>query len=59
MYNSPEFAELADWLRSFIDRTAEGMGESERQRMEEAFLVSSQYEYMFWDAAYRMEEWPV
>ena len=59
MYNSPEFAELAEWLRSFIDRTAEGMGESERQKMEEAFLVSSQYEYMFWDAAYRMEEWPV
>lgn len=59
MYNSPEFAELAEWLRSFIDRTAKGMGKSELQRMEEAFLVSSQYEYMFWDAAYRMEEWPV
>lgn len=59
MYNSTEFAELAEWLRSFVDRIAEGVGESERGRMEEAFLVSSQYEYMFWDAAYRMEEWPV
>jgi len=27
--------------------------------MEEAFVASSRYEYMFWDAAYRMEEWPV
>ena len=59
MYSSPEFAELADWLRSFIDRTSEASGEQERGRMERAFLLSSKYEYMFWDAAYRMEEWPI
>lgn len=58
-YNSREFAELAEWLRSFIDRIAQGSGKAELRRMEEAFLISSQYEYMFWDAAYRMEEWPV
>ena len=59
MYGSPEFAELADWLRSFIDRVALGSGQDELRRMGEVFLVSSQYEYMFWDAAYRMEEWAV
>ena len=59
MYNSPEFAALADWLRSFVDRVADGCGEAERERMREAFAVSSRYEYMFWDAAWRMEEWPV
>lgn len=59
MYSSPEFAELADWLRSFIDRTSTESGDQERERMQKAFLLSSQYEYMFWDAAYRMEEWPV
>ena len=59
MYSSQEFAELAYWLRSFIDRTSEVSGDQERERMERAFLLSSQYEYMFWDAAYRMEEWPV
>ena len=59
MYSSPEFAELADWLRSFVDRVALGSGREELKRMEDAFLLSSQYEYMFWDAAYRMEEWPV
>ena len=57
MYNSDEFAELADWLRSFIDRTANQSGADELKRMEQAFILSSQYEYMFWDAAYRMEEW--
>ena len=59
MYSSPEFAELADWLRSFIDRTASGCGQPELARLEDIFLTSSRYEYMFWDAAYRMEEWPV
>ena len=59
MYSSPEFAELATWLRSFIDRVASGSGSMERQRMGDVFLASSRYEYMFWDAAYRMEEWPV
>ena len=59
MYASPEFAELAEWLRSFVDREAEHGGEGVRQRMSELFLTSSRYEYMFWDAAYRMEEWPV
>ena len=59
MYNSQEFAELADWLRSFMDRVALESGEQELKRMEEAFLVSSQYEYMFWDAAYQMEEWTI
>ena len=59
MYSSAEFAELAEWLRSFVDRAAEAAGASGRARMEEAFVASSRYEYMFWDAAYRMEEWPV
>ncbi len=59
MYNSQEFAELADWLRSFLDRVGLESSEEEMARMEKTFLMSSQYEYMFWDAAYRMEEWPV
>ena len=59
MYSSPEFADLAAWLRSFIDRTAPGRGADELRRWEETFFTSSRYEYMFWDAAYRLEEWPV
>jgi thiaminase/transcriptional activator TenA len=59
MYSSPEFAELAEWLRSYVDRAAEATGAEGRRRMEELWVASSRYEYMFWDAAYRMEEWPV
>ena len=59
MYSSPEFADLARWLRAFIDREALGRSERELRRMEELFVLGSRYEHMFWDAAYRMEEWPV
>lgn len=59
MYESPEFEELAVWLRSFIDRVALNSGEDELTRMKRAFMRSSQFEYMFWDAAYRLETWLV
>ena len=59
MYNAPEFAELAAWQRGFLDKIAADCGESELERMREAFRVSSRYEYMFWDAAWRQEEWAV
>ena len=53
MYNAPEFEELAIWLRGFIDRHAETAGQAELDAMRRAFMISSQYEYMFWDAAWR------
>ena len=59
MYSDVEFAELAKWLRGFIDRIAMDSMPQELDRMEEIFLLSSQYEYMFWDAAYRLEQWPI
>ncbi len=58
-YNSPEFEALAAWLREFIDRCATGAAQAELDAMERAFMLSSQYEYMFWDAAWNMEKWPV
>ena len=45
--------------RGFVDAAAEQAGPAERESMRQAFLVSSRYEYMFWDMAYRMEGWPV
>ncbi len=45
--------------RSFVDRQARQAGAEELDAMRQAFLTSSRYEYMFWDAAYRREQWPV
>jgi thiaminase/transcriptional activator TenA len=59
MYSSPEFAELAAWCRDLLDRLAEGLRPEEQRRLEDAFFTSSRYEYLFWEAAYRREGWPV
>lgn len=48
-----------DAWRGFVDEMAERVGDQERETMRYAFMVSSRYEYMFWEAAYRREEWPV
>ena len=48
-----------DAWRGFVDEMAERVGEQERQAMRYAFITSSRYEYMFWDAAWRREEWVV
>ena len=59
MYASTEFAELAAWCRGLLDRVADGLPESELRLVEEAFVTSSRYEYLFWEMAWNQEEWPV
>jgi thiaminase/transcriptional activator TenA len=59
MYSSEEFGVLTDWTIDFMNRVAEGLPEQELARLEERFLIASKLEYMFWDMAYRKEEWPI
>ena len=59
LYGSPEFAEVTRWMRALVDKEAKRAGRAEKERMSEAFLTSSRYEWMFWDMAWREEQWPV
>lgn len=59
LYASPEFAEVQRWMRAKVDRWAKDAGREEKRRMEEAFVISSRYEWMFWEMAWREEQWPV
>lgn len=59
MYANPVFAEETKIVRGIVDRAAEGVLELQRQRMRDAFVQASRYEWMFWDAAWRMETWPI
>ncbi|WP_308634953.1 thiaminase II [Paenibacillus silvisoli] len=59
MYGSDEFGALTDWCVGLMDRLAEGLPERELAQLEKHFLAASRLEYMFWDMAYRQEEWPV
>lgn len=49
VYADPAFTELAGWCRGLVDRLAEGAAPPVRDRMRDAFLVSSRYELAFWD----------
>jgi thiaminase (transcriptional activator TenA) len=41
------------------DIAAAAASDGVRQKMVTAFIRSSQYEYLFWDGAYQLRQWPV
>jgi len=45
--------------RGFVDEMAETASPTEKEAMRQAFLTSSRYEYMFWEAAHNRQQWPV
>jgi len=59
LYASPEFAEVKRWMRKKVDQWAMTAGKEEKRRMEESFVISSRYEWMFWEMAWNEEQWPV
>lgn len=42
-----------------MDRLGPAASAEEKKRMRQNFLLSSRYEFMFWEQAYRLESWPV
>lgn len=58
-YSDPAFGAEVEAVIAIADRTAAAATEDQRARMLDAFKRSCQYEWMFWDAAYRLETWPV
>lgn len=58
-YGDEWFGELVREQIERLDALAAVAPEEERKRMEQHFLISSQYEYLFWEMAYRKETWPV
>jgi thiaminase/transcriptional activator TenA len=59
MYSSAGFQQIAEDLRGIVDRMGDQASAAERARMEEAYGTALRYEYLFWDASYRMEGWPI
>ncbi len=58
-YKAPEYGELVDIYIGQVDRSAEKAGASVKERMRHHFRLSMLYEYMFWEMAYRVENWPI
>jgi len=58
-YAAQEYLELCAWLRSLFDRLTVGARPDDLERYRRIFLTGSRYEYLFWEAARSMENWPV
>ncbi|WP_413380091.1 thiaminase II [Alkalihalobacillus sp. 1P02AB] len=59
MYQSPEFGEVAKWQVDLLDQLTESSSEEELLELEEIFLTTSRFEYMFWDMSYQQAMWPL
>jgi len=59
MYSSKEFGELATWCINLFDSLTEEKSEAELEKLEEIFLNTTRFEYMFWDMAYNEAMWPI
>lgn len=58
-YASEEYWKPVREQIHLIDELGPAAGAVERRRMQAHFLLSSRYEYLFWDQAYRAAKWPV
>jgi thiaminase (transcriptional activator TenA) len=59
-YTADEYAAAARWLAELLDRLGEDLRPGEDDAaLRDVFLTSARYEYLFFDMAQRMEEWPL
>ncbi|MBI3127536.1 MAG: thiaminase II [Candidatus Tectomicrobia bacterium] len=59
VYAGDVYGGLVEAQLALADRLGPSLGSLERARAREAFLLSSRYEWMFWEQAYRLEKWPL
>ncbi|PZG52944.1 thiaminase II [Spongiactinospora gelatinilytica] len=57
-YADPAFAESVTQAKEITDRLAAAAGPETREQMVHAFCRATEYEWMFWDSAWRQETWP-
>jgi thiaminase (transcriptional activator TenA) len=58
-YGGEEFGALVEAVLDLTDEVCEDLNSSQKARVREAFVTTSRYEWMFWDAAWKLEGWPV
>ncbi|MBO9725696.1 MAG: thiaminase II [Novosphingobium sp.] len=58
-YAAPSFGEATDRVRALVDEAAANATPATRGAMATAFRNAARYEWMFWDSAYRREQWPI
>jgi thiaminase/transcriptional activator TenA len=58
-YAAPEYGAVVASVIAEVDRIAPTVSDAERALMSRHFRTTSRYEWMFWEAGFRRESWPV
>jgi thiaminase/transcriptional activator TenA len=59
VYGDPASAEAVDAVLDVVDRLGAEVDDATRARMTDIFAQGCVLEWMFWDAAWRLERWPI
>jgi thiaminase/transcriptional activator TenA len=58
-YASDAFWAIVQDVIAMVDQSVEGLDETRRAALQQHFITTSRYEWMFWEMAWQMERWPV
>ncbi|RST58610.1 thiaminase II [Siminovitchia terrae] len=58
-YSSEQFGALGEWLIELLNELTNGKPERELATLEKHFLITSKYEYLFWDMNYHKQDWGI
>jgi thiaminase (transcriptional activator TenA) len=58
-YGGEGFQAVVESVLELTDRVGAGLSDADRAAQREHFVTTSRYEWMFWDAGWRRERWPV
>lgn len=58
-YGGDEFAATVRDVLALMDRVGAELGPAELALVREHFVMSSRYEWMFWEMGFRQEAWPI
>jgi thiaminase (transcriptional activator TenA) len=58
-FSGTDYWETLEAGKSRLERLCAGIGAAEMRKISDIFRVSTQLEYLFWDMAYAMQDWPV
>jgi thiaminase/transcriptional activator TenA len=58
-YGDADFEMSVEGVINVVDRAAEKVSAREREAMNRAFYRASQFEWMFWNSSYQLEQWQV
>lgn len=58
-YAGDQFAATVSQVLTLADTLGPELGPTEDGRSRQHFAITARYEWMFWDAAWRLEQWPL